>query len=236
LISWRTSLSLDTWRFWTRPCDGVRRCCGPRVITRGWSESRPGPTHSSFTTRLKIAAWVLRLHTVVRGTLVSGYRQWPPGSPQGRMRACRWGQSLIGDWRADSVRLLKYSPPIRLRSRQLPYLFPRLTDPRPPFLVVSSGHAWGASILLRWFKNFPSIFCRGPEKAQYRRERRFALSAPGNRHPRSMTRGPGPMCHRLGCCFLRRRWRGALPRVAVCSSSARSGSLFPHSETSTPAV
>jgi hypothetical protein len=37
-------------------------------------ESRPGPMHSSFTTRLKIAAWVLRLHTVVRGTLVSRYR------------------------------------------------------------------------------------------------------------------------------------------------------------------
>jgi hypothetical protein len=33
----------------------------------------PGPTYSSFTTRLKIATWVLRLHTVVRGTLVSGY-------------------------------------------------------------------------------------------------------------------------------------------------------------------
>jgi hypothetical protein len=42
-----------------------------------------------FTTRLKIAAWVLRLYTVARGTLVSGYRQtqfllwiirpWDPG-------------------------------------------------------------------------------------------------------------------------------------------------------------
>jgi hypothetical protein len=32
-----------------------------------------GPTHSSFTTRLKIAAWVLHLHTVVRGTPVLGY-------------------------------------------------------------------------------------------------------------------------------------------------------------------
>ncbi len=40
-------------------------------------ESWPGPTYSSFTTRLKIAAWVLRLYTVVRGTLVSGYRQFP---------------------------------------------------------------------------------------------------------------------------------------------------------------
>jgi hypothetical protein len=33
-------------------------------------------------------------YTAVRGTLVSGYRQWPPGPPQGRMRACRRGQSL----------------------------------------------------------------------------------------------------------------------------------------------
>jgi hypothetical protein len=59
-----------------------------------------------FTTRLEIAAWAPRIHTVVRGTPVSGYRQWPPGPPQGRIRACRWGQSLIGDWRAASSRLL----------------------------------------------------------------------------------------------------------------------------------
>jgi hypothetical protein len=45
-------------------------------------------------------ARVLRLHTVVRGTHVPGYRQWPPGPPQGRLQACRWGQILIGDWRA----------------------------------------------------------------------------------------------------------------------------------------
>jgi hypothetical protein len=50
-----------------------------------------------FTTRLEIATWVSRLHTVIRGTLVSGHRQWPSGPPQGRIRACRWGQSLIGD-------------------------------------------------------------------------------------------------------------------------------------------
>jgi hypothetical protein len=49
------------------------------------------------------------------------------------------------------------------------------------------------------------------------RARRFALSAPRNRHPRSMTRGPGPPCQRLGHCFLRRR-RGVLPRAAVRSS------------------
>jgi hypothetical protein len=44
-------------------------------------ESWPSPTYSSFTMRIKIAALVLRLHTVVRGTLVSGYQQWPPGPP-----------------------------------------------------------------------------------------------------------------------------------------------------------
>jgi hypothetical protein len=59
-----------------------------------------------FATRLEIAAWAPRLHTVERGTPVSGYRQWPRGPPHGRIQACRWGQSLIGDWRAASVRLL----------------------------------------------------------------------------------------------------------------------------------
>jgi hypothetical protein len=71
--AWSISLSLDTWRPRTRPCGGVRRCCWPKVVARGWGESWPGPTYSSFATRLKIAAWVLRLHTVVRGTLVLGY-------------------------------------------------------------------------------------------------------------------------------------------------------------------
>jgi hypothetical protein len=101
--------------------------------------------------------------------------------------------------------VLMHSPLIRLQSRQLPYLSPRLTDPWPPCLVVLSGHTWGASIPLHWFKKFPSAFCRGPKEAHYRRERRFALFAPGIRRPRSMTRGPRPPCHRLGCCFL--RWR-----------------------------
>jgi hypothetical protein len=94
LMSWSTSLSLDMWRLQTRPCGGVRRCCWPRIVARGWGEPWPGPTYISFTMRLKIAAWVLRLYTVVRGTLVSGYRQWPPGPPQERMQACRWGPKL----------------------------------------------------------------------------------------------------------------------------------------------
>jgi hypothetical protein len=52
-----------------------------------------------FTACLEIATWAPCLHTVVRGTPVPGYRQWPPGPPQGRLQACRWGQSLVGDWR-----------------------------------------------------------------------------------------------------------------------------------------
>jgi hypothetical protein len=58
----------------TRPCGGVWRCCWYRVVARGWGESWSGPTYNSFTTRLRIATWVLRLYTVVRGNLVSGYR------------------------------------------------------------------------------------------------------------------------------------------------------------------
>jgi hypothetical protein len=75
LMPWSISLSLDMWRPRICPCGGVRRCCWPRVVARGWGESWPGPTYSSFTMRLKIAVWVLRPYTVVRGTLVSGYRQ-----------------------------------------------------------------------------------------------------------------------------------------------------------------
>jgi hypothetical protein len=91
LMPWSISLSLYTWWPRSRPRGGVKCCCWPKVVARGWCESWPGPTCSSFTTRLKIATWVLRLHTVVRGTQVSRYRKWPPGPPQGKMRACRWG-------------------------------------------------------------------------------------------------------------------------------------------------
>jgi hypothetical protein len=104
------SLSLDTWRHQTHPCGGVRCCCWPRVVARGWSESWPGPTYNSFTTRLKIAAWVLRIYTLVRGTLVSGYRQWPRAhlrggcEPAGGSKACTLPQhGLICDWRCFST-------------------------------------------------------------------------------------------------------------------------------------
>jgi hypothetical protein len=69
------------------------------------------------------------LHTIEEGTPDSGYRQWPPVPPQGRMRACRWGQSLISSWPAAPARLLAQLLPARLWSCRLPRLFPRLTGP-----------------------------------------------------------------------------------------------------------
>jgi hypothetical protein len=72
---------------------------------------------------------VQRLHTIEEGTPDSGYRQWPPGPPQGRMRACRWDQSLIGGWTAAPACLLLQLLPARLWPIQLLCLFPRLTGP-----------------------------------------------------------------------------------------------------------
>jgi hypothetical protein len=72
---------------------------------------------------------VQRLHTVEEGTPDSGFRQWPPGPPQGRMRASRWDQSLIGGWTAAPARLLLQLLSARLWPCQLLRLFPRLTGP-----------------------------------------------------------------------------------------------------------
>jgi hypothetical protein len=74
-------------------------------------------------------ARVRRLHAVGEGTPDLGSRQWPPVPPQGRMRACRWDQSLIGGWTAAFVHLLLQLLSARLWPRQLSCLFPRLTDP-----------------------------------------------------------------------------------------------------------
>ena len=85
--------------------------------------------------RVPLSVWpggvirVQRLHTVEEGTPNSGYRQWPPGPPQGRMRACRWGQSFISGWSATPTRLLARLLLARLWSCRLPRLFPRLTGP-----------------------------------------------------------------------------------------------------------
>jgi hypothetical protein len=59
-------------------------------------------------------AWVRCLDAVGEGTPDLGYRQWPPVPPQGRMRACKWDQSLIGGWTVDSMRLLLQLLPARL--------------------------------------------------------------------------------------------------------------------------
>jgi hypothetical protein len=67
--------------------------------------------------------WVRRLHAVEEGTPDLGYRQWPPVSPQGRMRACGWDQSLIGGWIAAPACLLLQLLPTRLWPCQLPRLF-----------------------------------------------------------------------------------------------------------------
>jgi hypothetical protein len=81
----------------------------------------PRPAHVvgwvSFFVRPGDVVRVKRLYTVVEGTPDPGYRQWPPGPPQGRMRACRWGQSLIGDWPVAPARLLTQLLPARLWSR-----------------------------------------------------------------------------------------------------------------------
>jgi hypothetical protein len=47
-----------------------------------------------FTTRLEIVARVPRLHTVVRGTPISGYRQWPPGPTSGEDTSLQVGPKL----------------------------------------------------------------------------------------------------------------------------------------------
>jgi hypothetical protein len=82
-----------------------------------------------FIVRLGNAIWAPRLHTVVGATPDLGYRQWPLGPPQGRIRAYRWGQSLIGDWLAAPARSLIQLLPVHPWSRRLPRLSPRLTDP-----------------------------------------------------------------------------------------------------------
>jgi hypothetical protein len=104
-----------------------------------------------FTVWLGNGVRAPRLHTIVRGTPDSGYRQWPPGPPQGRMRACRWGQSLTGYWLAAPARPLMQLLSARRWSRRLPRVSPRLTD-----LMPSLGHARGASSHCIDFENLSS--------------------------------------------------------------------------------
>jgi hypothetical protein len=39
LMPWSISLFLDTWQPRARPRGGVKCCCWPRVVARGWGES-----------------------------------------------------------------------------------------------------------------------------------------------------------------------------------------------------
>jgi hypothetical protein len=91
-----------------------------------------------------------------RGTPDSGYRQWPPDPPQGRIRACRWGQSLIGDWLAAPARPLMQLLPVRPWSRRVPRLSPRLTNPCPLHLMSLLGHVRVASSRCIGFENLSS--------------------------------------------------------------------------------
>jgi hypothetical protein len=70
---WGSGLTVDTLEYIIFSGHVVGCCCWPKAVAQGWGEPWSGPTHSSFTTRLKIAAWVLRLHTAVRGTPILGY-------------------------------------------------------------------------------------------------------------------------------------------------------------------
>jgi hypothetical protein len=112
------------------------------------------------------------------------------------------------------VHLLTHSLLIRLRSRQLPYLSPWLTDPRPRRLVVSSGHSRGASLLLHWFKILPFVFRSGPKEA-HAMVHSFRIRSPAHKLYDLWTRAP---CHRLGLSS------AAAPRRRTTSTCG--GSLY----------
>jgi hypothetical protein len=86
---------------------GVFPChVAPFGLPIRWGQARP-------SVWLRDVALVRSLHVVEEGTPDFGYRQWPPVPLHGRMRACRWDQSLIGGWTAASVRPLPQLLPAR---------------------------------------------------------------------------------------------------------------------------
>jgi hypothetical protein len=83
---------------------------------------------------------LLCLLTIVRGTPIPGYRHWPLGPPQGRLRPCRWGKA----WLTCHFRALADASVANLSSVVLPAPFVPWqagTWPSPP--PVSSGCARG---------------------------------------------------------------------------------------------
>jgi hypothetical protein len=136
-----------------------------------------------------------RLHVVGEGTTDLGYRQWPPVPPQGRMRACRWDQSLIGGWTAASARLRLQLLLARLWPCQWSHLFPRH---RCAMRRAASRRCTGSEKF-----TFPE-FRDSPGKAWQWREWRCDFFAHGNQRAGYMT------------CGLERASRLYASCVAVC--------------------
>jgi hypothetical protein len=90
------------------------------------------------------------------------------------------------------------------------------------------GHARGALVPLHLVEKISSsLSFVVPRRHGIGREQQFDFSAPRNRRPRRMTRGPGPPRQRLGYWFLWRQ-RGALLQAAACT--LRCGSPSPYME------
>jgi hypothetical protein len=81
------------------------------------------------TAWLEIATWAPCLHTVVRGTPDSGYRQWPRARLRGGYKPVGGAKVLLGGWHVALARPLVQLLLVRLWSYRLPRLSPRLTDP-----------------------------------------------------------------------------------------------------------
>jgi hypothetical protein len=109
------------------------------------------------------------------GTVPSHYSKGYPcsrvlivalGPASGEEMSLQVGAKL--DWHTASMLLISQLLLVRLRSRQLSRLSPRLTDLWPPHLMVLSGHARGASIPLHWLLKFTFfVFCCGLEETWY---------------------------------------------------------------------
>jgi hypothetical protein len=82
-----------------------------------------------FVTRLRIAAWTPHLHTVVTGTHFQGTDSGPRARFRGGYEPAGGAKAGFVNWCAAFVRLLVKLLPAHLRTRQLPRLSPRLTDP-----------------------------------------------------------------------------------------------------------
>jgi hypothetical protein len=89
---------------------------------------------------------VQRLHTLEEGTPNSGYRQWPPGPPQGRMRAYRWGQILLACYSCAPIGAITAGPPM---SSATP--IPAADWPVTFVLNVTVGPCTGCLESLHWF-------------------------------------------------------------------------------------